>query len=308
MTDPVLASILAPLAVHYDPLDVMEVRMSAPERITIEKTDASKIEVVDATLTLGRIKRICTNLANRYGVIFNGDDAPKISCNLPEGHRFECLVGSSAEDGVSLSIRCKQPYQIEFARYGLEEELSAQIIDYVTSDKHILVSGGTKTGKTTLLNLLLRQIPTSTRLVLAQDTPEIDRAQFPDCVSLLSSRGGSAPSMLDWQGVYDHINRISPDRVVFGEISTENAFCALSILNSGASGFMCTLHAESPAQALDSKFDQVVAMAGYHIPPVKTYLGALVDMVIQIKRDDGVRYISDIFLPKESRYLLRGER
>lgn len=278
--------------------------MSAPERITIETRNSQKCEVVDSTLTLGRLKRICTNLANRHGMVFNGDDQPKISCNLPGGHRFECLVGSSAEDGVSLSIRCKQPYGIEFARYGLGEELAKEIVDYVVSGKHILVSGGTKTGKTTLLNLLLRQIPTDTRLVLAQDTPEIDREQFPDCASLLASRGGSAPSMLDWQGIYDHINRISPDRVVFGEISTENAFCALSILNSGASGFMCTLHAESPAQALESKFDQVVAMAGYQIPSLKQYLGALVDMVIQIRFIGNTRQITEVFLPKENTYLL----
>ena len=215
-SDPVIKAILAPLAVHYAPSGVIEVRMSQPKRVTIEARGTDKIAVEDAALTLARLKRICTNLANRNGILFNGDNRPRVSCRLPGGHRFECLVGSSAEDGVSLAIRCKHPFQAEFGDYGLDDARARQIVEFVLEGRHILVSGGTNTGKTTLLNLLLRQLPDTTRLVLAQDTPEIDRGRFADCSSLLAGRGGDSPSMLSWQEVYDHINRITPDRVLFG--------------------------------------------------------------------------------------------
>ena len=97
------------------------------------------------------------------------------------------------------------------------------------------------------------------------------------------------------------------DRVVFGEISTHNAGCALSALNSGISGFLCTIHAESPKQVINRKFDQVMAFSGQARPQLDRYLGELLDMVIQIRRGEGARFVSEIYLPKTGQWLMGEE-
>jgi pilus assembly protein CpaF len=112
--------------------------------------------------------------------------------------------------------------------------------------------------------------------------------------------------MIGWDGLYDHLMRATPDHAAFGEISIQNAFAALAALNSGITGFMCTIHAESPRQALDRKFDQNIAWSGATMPRVPEFLHELVDVVVQIKRStDGFRRITDIYEPRADRWVLR---
>ena len=148
MQDAVLSSILAPLAVHYAPSEVIEVRMSAPEQIVIETRGAGKASIADTSLSLATIERIAANLANSNGLAFNPNTNPNVSCTLPEGHRFECLVGSSVQSGVSLAIRCKHPFDAGYADYGLSPAMAQRIQDAVISGQHIIISGGTNTGLT----------------------------------------------------------------------------------------------------------------------------------------------------------------
>jgi pilus assembly protein CpaF len=113
--------------------------------------------------------------------------------------------------------------------------------------------------------------------------------------------------MIGWDGLYDHLMRATPDHVALGEISIQNAFAALALLNSGITGFMCSIHAESPRQALDRKFDQNIAWSGATMPRVPEFLHELVDVVVQIKRSaDGYRRISDIYEPRADRWVWGG--
>ena len=103
--------------------------------------------------------------------------------------------------------------------------------------------------------------------------------------------------------------RVTPDSVIFGEISTQNAFAALAALNSGITGFLCTIHAESPHQAIHRKFDQNIAWSGQTMPRVSEFLSELIDVVIQIRRDKhGMRRVTEIFEPRNKRYILRERR
>jgi pilus assembly protein CpaF len=112
--------------------------------------------------------------------------------------------------------------------------------------------------------------------------------------------------MIDWRQLYDHQMRATPDHVIFGEISTQNAFAALGALNSGITGFMCTIHAESPYQVINRKFDQNIAWAGQNMPRIAEFLSELVDVIVQIKRDtDGFRRITDIYEPRNDRWVMR---
>ena len=103
--------------------------------------------------------------------------------------------------------------------------------------RSIVVSGSTNTGKTTLMNMLLAGLPDDRRVIAVEDTPELHLDRFWDGVGLLAAREASPGSgMVGWRQLYDHVVRITPDHVVFGEISTLNAFAALAALNSGVTG------------------------------------------------------------------------
>ena len=308
MNNPVLNSILEPLAVHYNPCDVIEVRMSAPHKVVIETRGVGKQCIDDKALNLATLERISANLANNNGLAFDANTSPNVSCTLPDGHRFESLVGSSVQSGLSLSIRCKHPFNATYEDYGLAESSATFIKEAIISGQHIIVSGGTNTGKTTLLNLMLKSLDASTRLVVLEDTPEVQFDHFWDSVGLIASRTGASPSMLPWSGLYDHSNRITPDRLIFSEISTNNAEAALALMNSGGSGFMCTIHAENSQQVMERRFDQILSLAGKQMNNLPDLLRETVDVIIQIQRGDGFRYVSEIYLPKENRHIFKRKK
>ncbi len=308
MSQVLLQKILEPLSRHYAASDVVEVRTKAPGKLIVERRDLENriAEVDEPALTLHRIKTICRALANMKGLEFDPTSKPQLSTVLPGGHRFECLIGNSVVSGLSLAIRCKHPHKITLEDMGL----SAGMIDYLKSaldqQRNIAISGSTNTGKTTLLNNLLSYLPDDRRVVSAEDTPELEVSRFYNGVSLLAARDSAQGAGLrTWQQLYDHKMRISPDNILFGEISTQNAFAALNVLNTGARGWMCTVHAES-AELVPARFQENINAAGQTLPDAETFMRRLVDLVVHIKRDPkGQRFISDIYEMKNDVYVLR---
>ena len=102
--------------------------------------------------------------------------------------------------------------------------------------------------------------------------------------------------MASWDGLYDHAMRITPDHIIFGEISTSNAEAALAVMNAGNKGFMCTIHASSPEQVIYRKFAQNLSWSGKHLPDTPEYLKDCLDLVVQIERTaNGWRQITNVF-------------
>ena len=307
--DAVLTSIMKPLARHFDDRDIVEVRISRPGRIVVDRRGAGLQYYDDANLTQGCIERICRALANKHGLPFDADTHSKVSCTIPGlQHRFECLVGASVQSGLSLTVRCKHPFMPSWTEIGAEGATQGYLYDAMAASRNMIVSGATNTGKTTLINMLLEMVPTSRRVIGVEDTPELDLARFDQGVGLLADRDGAAGGgHMDWRQLYDHTMRITPDHIVFGEISTGNAWAALSALNSGVTGFMCTIHAESPRQVIERKFAQNIAWSGQPMKNVRKYLAELVDCIIQLERGpDGYRRITEIYEPKEDRTIIPG--
>lgn len=303
-----ISIILRPLAVHFDDPTTVEMRMNRPKLVTVDRRGRGKVLVDAPDLTLAKVEDICRSLANMTGVRFDPDHAPKLSCVVPEvRHRFECLVGASAPFGVSMAIRCKHPFTPTWEQVGA----TPAIVDYLRSamerELNMVIAGTTNTGKTTLINKLLEFLPAERRVVALEDTPELQMDRFWDGVALLSAREASTASgMIDWRQLYDHLMRITPDNVIFGEISTQNAFAALGVLNAGITGFMCSIHAESPQQVIKRKFEQNIAWSGQSMPRVSEFLAELVDVIIQIKRgNDGWRRITDIYEPRKDNWIMR---
>ena len=299
--------ILAPLARYYAPPETVEMRISRPHHVVVERRGAGKEEFEDADLSRAKIESLARSLANKNGLVFDGEENVKLSCVLTGGHRFECLVGNSAQSGVSLAIRCKHPFEPSWDQWGVSSEIQKYLEAAVASEANIIVSGATNTGKTTLLNMLLTTLPIDRRIVAMEDTPELHIDRFYDGIGLLASREEkNGAGMVGWRELYDHTMRITPDHILLGEISTQNAFAALAALNSGVTGFMCTIHAESPHQVIHRKFDQNVAWAGAAMPRIPEFIQELIDVIVQIKRSaDGFRRVTDIYEARNGRYVLK---
>ena len=299
--------LLKPLSVFYDNTDTVEIRMVQAEQVIVERRGEGKVSIRANGLNLSVLETICQALANRFGLKFDPDEMPGLSCILPGGHRFECLMGSSVRTGISLAIRCKHPFVPTWEQLGVSDAIRRYLLAAVSGECNIIISGATNTGKTTLLNMLIDTLPDERRVIAVEDTPELQMDKFWDGVGLLAARESNAGTgLLDWRQLYDHLMRVTPDHIVFGEISTLNAFAALAALNSGVTGFMCTIHAESPHQAIQRKFDQNLAWAGEVMPRVPEFLTDLVDVVVQIRRTpDGFRQITDIYEPGNDRFILQ---
>lgn len=305
--DPLMAELLAPLSKYYDPENTVEIRINRPSTVVTDRRGEGKALHDAPELTLAAIETICTGLANYNGLKFDPDTRPKLSCVLHGGHRFECLLASSVQSGISLAIRCKHPFTPTWEQVGVSENIRDYLIQAVEGLKNLIVSGATNTGKTTLLNKLIDTLPEDRRVVAVEDTPELQLAKFWDGVGLLADREASdESSLISYRELYDHKMRITPDQIIFGEISTQNAFAFMSALNSGAEGVMCSIHGKSPHQVIHRKFDQNIAWSGETLPRVSELLTEMVDIVVQIKRDtDGYRRITDIYEPNKDRYVLK---
>lgn len=269
----VLRNTLAPLARYYDDLGTVEMRINRPGKVVTERRGIGKEEHDAPELTIAVIEHICKSLANGEGLQFDSSKAPKLSCVLPViKHRFECLVGNSVQSGLSMAIRCKHPFTPEWSDFisdykpaksklitndnarafasantkeweqvkdnktiAMDVKLKAYLRDAMDQEKNIIISGATNTGKTTLLNMMLGFLPADRRVVGAEDTPELDLDRFWDGVGLIAAReAGTGSGLIDWRQLYDHKMRITPDNIIYGEISTQNAIGALAVLNSGA--------------------------------------------------------------------------
>ena len=311
--NPVLKQVLDPLSSFYGDPNTVEVRMNRPNEVITDRRGQGLQKHTAADLPLGAVEEICHALSNDQGVEFHPERNPKLSCILPDGrHRFECLVGPSVRSRLSLAIRCKHPFTPNWRQVGADKKVKEWLLGQVAGGANMIISGATNTGKTTLLNKLLATIPDDRRVVAVEDTPELTLERFWNGVSLLAAReegrSSQATGMVSWRELYDHMMRITPDHIVFGEISTTNSTAALAALNSGVTGFMCTIHAESPLQAIRRKFDQNIAWSGNPMPRVPEFLQELVDVVIQIKRDNkGARRITDIYQPRLDRWVMQGQ-
>jgi pilus assembly protein CpaF len=176
----------------------------------------------------------------------------------------------------------------------LDQPLANRLEDYILSRKNILISGGTGTGKTTFLSALGRFIPEDERILLIEDTAEIRMAHS----NLVRFEARQAQNGLAAVAIRDLLKaslRHRPDRIILGEIRGGEAFDLLQLLNTGHSGTLSTIHASSAKQGL-ARFTSCVLQSGIELPyrAIKTNIGDSLNVVIQVERRPGRRFISEV--------------
>ena len=160
--------------------------------------------------------------------------------------------------------------------------------------KTIVLSGGTSSGKTTLLNALVKEIDLAERLVVIEDTPEI-RLDHPNAIGLIAVRGETGEARVGTEDLLQASLRMRPDRILLGELRGAEAFAFLRAVNTGHPGSITTVHADSPQGAID-QITMLALLSGVDMDwaAIQSYARRVIDVVVQLKRTDGRRAISDV--------------
>jgi pilus assembly protein CpaF len=229
------------------------------------------------------------------------EENPVLDARLPNGSRVHAIIPPSARTGVYLTIRkfTREALTLEdFVRFGSLSEAAQEFLELlVLLHKNVLISGGTGTGKTTLLGAISRAIPEEERIVVIEDTSELRLIQR-HCLYLEARRGDSTGrGSLNVRQLFVNSLRMRPDRIVVGEVRAGEALDLLQSMISGHAGSLSTIHANSAHDAL-IRLETLSLMSDVVIPVyvARAQVAAAIDVVVQIARftEDGSRKITRI--------------
>lgn len=319
-----LETYLAPIRVFIEKDGVNEVCINRPGEVWTEiKGTYYHDTVPDLTLnhlmSLGRL--IAQSTAQEIS-----EERPLLSATLPEGYRVQIVFPPGCEVGtVAVAIRKSNPLQMDLDEYEAlgafqstttkeqknpvnihlkqlmdEGRIKEFLIAAVQAKKNIVISGGTSTGKTTFANALFRAIPLEERLITVEDAREI-MLPHPNRVHLMVSKGAQGRARVTVQDQIEACLRLAPSRIIVGELRGAEAFSFLRAVNTGHPGSIATLHADTPALAIE-QLTMMVMQAGLGLErqEIKHYIENVVDIVVQLKKGDrGRRYVSEVYFNHE---------
>jgi pilus assembly protein CpaF len=242
------------------------------------------------------LKKIIEKIVSRVGRRID-ESAPMVDARLADGSRVNAIIPPLAIDGPSLSIRkfSKDPLQLHhlIEKRSLTPEIGELLKAIVKARLNVLISGGTGTGKTTMLNILSGFIPDDERIVTIEDAAELQLRQ--EHVVRLETR----PANIEGKGeiaqreLVKNALRMRPDRIILGEVRGAESLDMLQAMNTGHDGSLTTVHANSCRDAL-TRIETLVAMAGLNLATkaMRHYVSSALDVIIQIARmSDGTRKV-----------------
>ena len=321
-----LRTYLQPFAPWLEREDVTDIFVNRPGELWVETVGGGleRVEApeLDDTL-LWRLARQIASLTHQ-GI---SREHPLLAATLPDGARVQVCAPPATRGDLALAIRKHVTADLGLDDYaaqgafeavrrsdgeagdGADAEL-ARLLDggdvggflraAVRARRNVVVSGGTSTGKTTFLNALLKEAPAHERLVVIEDTPEV-RLTHPNAVGLVAVRGELGEARIGPEELLQASLRLRPDRIILGELRGREAFQFLRAVNSGHPGSITTVHADSPAGARD-QIALMVLQAGAHLgrAEIVDYVAGVVDVFVQLSREQGRRKVSEVaFSPRK---------
>ena len=277
---------------------VSDILINTHERCFVErfgKLERTSVRFKDEAHLLRIINKIVSAIGRRVD-----ESSPMVDARLPDGSRINIAIRPVSIDGPLVSIRkfAERPFNIErlievdTLRPAMAHLLKAAVRGRIS----MIISGGTGTGKTTLLNALSQYIPDDERLITIEDAAELQLQQ--QHVGRLETR----PANIEGRGeirqrdLVKNALRMRPDRIIVGECRGEEAFDMLQAMNTGHEGSMTTIHANSPRDAL-KRLEQMVAMAamGLPVPSIRSQIASAITLIMQLQRlPDGRRRLVSI--------------
>jgi type IV secretion system protein VirB11 len=316
-----LDAFLAPLEDALRRPDVTDLYINQPGEIWLETAHGIERQE-DARLDDDALWRLSRQIAaaSDQGI---SREHPLLAATLPSGARVQVCAPPATRGHVVLAVRKHVVPELELSDYeangafaqvgsaalsqrsqdeALKKKLAENdIVGFlsaaVKARKSILISGGTATGKTTLLNALLKEAPRSERIVLIEDTPEVQLVH-PNAVGLLAVRGRLGEASVTAADLLEAALRLRPDRIIMGEIRGVEALSFLRAVNTGHPGSISTVHASSAEGAIE----QLALIAGQSGTDLRraeliAYIRSVIDVIVQLGRKDGARLVTEIQFP-----------
>jgi pilus assembly protein CpaF len=289
---------LGPLEPLLQDPTVSDILVNTYAKIYVERF--GKLEVTDARFKDDEhLMRIIDKIVSSVGRRID-ESSPMVDARLEDGSRVNAIIPPLALDGPILSIRrfARTPLELDnlLALKTLTPEIGEILKGIVRARLNVLISGGTGTGKTTLLNVISRFIPEEERIVTIEDPSELQLLQ--EHVVRLETR----PPNLEGKGettqrdLVKNSLRMRPDRILVGEVRGQEAFDMLQAMNTGHEGSLTTIHANSARDAL-MRVETMVAMANFDIPAVfvRRYVSSALDVILHLERmTDGSRKVTSL--------------
>ena len=289
---------LGPLEPLLKDPTIADILVNGHNQVFVERfgiLEPSPVRFKDEKHLLRIIQKIVSAVGRRID-----ESSPMVDARLADGSRVNAVVPPLAIDGSLLSIRkfARVPISMDrLVEIGSVAPQMAQILEaIVSSRRNVLISGGTGTGKTTLLNAMSASIDDRERIVTIEDSAELQLQQRH--VVRLETR----PPNIEGKGeiaqrdLVKNALRMRPDRIILGEVRAGEAFDMLQAMNTGHDGSMTTVHANTPRDAL-TRVEQMIGMSGIDIPAryARSQISSAIQIVIQLSRmNDGRRKVVSI--------------
>ena len=278
---------------------VENVNVNRPYEVFCEFGGGVRERFEDKSLSLAALQTFAELVATANGQFYDPEIAT-LSAKLPDGTRVEIFQSNAVGSGFSAALRKRYPGRFQLKDYGFKDKEIEWLIDSVINRKTMLVSGGTSTGKTTVLEILCGYIPKQRRLITIQDPKEIDFG-IPNILDIALTETDFEKRKKQLQAIAATAMRQNPDSVIIGEIRERvmaSAFRQLS--NTGHPGSMASIHANDPQSAIARMANLIQEQTGGVRDVIVYELKDAIDYIIQIEKNkDGTRsaYIEEISNP-----------
>ena len=277
---------------------VTEVMVNACDGIYVERE--GRLTLTDSRyLSDDHLRQVIERIVSRVGRRID-ESSPMVDARLPDGSRVNAIIPPLAVDGPVLTIR-------KFSKYAFTPEdlinyrtITPEMVEFIQACVHgklnILISGGTGTGKTTMLNVVSSFIPEDERVVTIEDAVELKLTQRH--VVRLESRPPNieGKGQITTRDLVRNSLRMRPDRIIVGEVRGGEALDMLQAMNTGHDGSLSTLHCNTPRDAL-ARLETMVLMAGMDLPvrAIREQVASAVDLIIHLSRmRDGTRRVTQV--------------
>jgi type IV secretion system protein VirB11 len=310
---------LAPLLPVLERPNVTDIYVNRPGECWVE-TLGGGIERIDLPdLDAARLWQLARQIASlsHQGI---SREHPLLSATLPDGGRVQIVAPPATRGDMAIAIRkyvvdgmdlgdyltsgafnqatlthginsaCSSPMPEDESPAGLARWLG----ELVRSRANIIISGGTSSGKTTFLNALLREIPDEERLIVIEDTPEL-QLPLDNAIGLVAVKGSLGEARVTTDDLLQAALRMRPDRIIVGELRGVEAYAWLRAVNTGHPGSITTIHADSPEGALE-QLALIVLQSGTQLrrEDILHYTTQVIDVIVQLERVNGERRITRV--------------